>query len=277
MIDFDNLSLSVGEPLQRDKWNGLLEDLRDLPVAMNRNDHKVGVGITSPEAKLHIVNKNEDATHNNGGSTLILGPTNQSNLRLGYHQDYSWIQSHASKPLAINPLGNDVSISNANGTVSVPGKLRLESASTIRLGPWEMRQSGGGSNKSYFHFDRWSGSRRQPDRMKVDWSGNLEIQGVLTTGTKLMEIVTYRNLGNNVRYKTPYSTSTWSACIAGFRALQVDINENGKGDFIQLYMYASGGRWHIRAELRSHQNDHENWTVYVLFVRKTIAVNKTGR
>jgi hypothetical protein len=44
------------------------------------------------------------------GEQFVIGNTNESNLRLGRHTDYSWIQSHGSKPLKINPLGNDVCI-----------------------------------------------------------------------------------------------------------------------------------------------------------------------
>ncbi len=80
----------------------------------------VGIGTPSTGVKLQIVHVNQDA----GGNTLILGPTNQSNLRLGYHQDYSWVQSHGSKPLAINPLGNNVGI----GTTSPTVKLEVNGA-----------------------------------------------------------------------------------------------------------------------------------------------------
>jgi hypothetical protein len=66
----------------------------------------VGVNTAGIEARLHVVNANQEAT----GNTLILGPTAQSHLRLGYHQDYSWIQSYGSKPLLINPLGNNVGV-----------------------------------------------------------------------------------------------------------------------------------------------------------------------
>ena len=46
------------------------------------------------------------------GQQLTIGNTNESNLRLGRHQDYSWIQSHGSKPLKINPLGNQVHVTD---------------------------------------------------------------------------------------------------------------------------------------------------------------------
>ena len=46
------------------------------------------------------------------GQQLVIGNTNESNLRLGRNSNYSWIQSHGSKPLLINPLGNNVCINN---------------------------------------------------------------------------------------------------------------------------------------------------------------------
>jgi hypothetical protein len=86
----------------------------------------VGIGTNSPGAKLQIIHANQDAY----GDTLILGPTDQSNLRLGYHQDYSWIQSHGSKPLAINPIGNNVGIG-----IKEPGSYRLNvEGGNTRLG-----------------------------------------------------------------------------------------------------------------------------------------------
>ena len=66
----------------------------------------VGIGTTNPEGRLHIVHLNQDPN----GDCLILGPTDQSNLRLGYNEDYTWIQSHGVKPLAINPGSNNVGI-----------------------------------------------------------------------------------------------------------------------------------------------------------------------
>jgi hypothetical protein len=150
MINFEDLRIGNGEPLDKDKWNGMLDwvlenpfnltdqklslkhfesDLqvnleaqRDFglletpdakPLSINPSQGKVGIGTTTPEGALQIVGTNQDAN----GDTLVLGPKNQSNLRLGYHGSYSWIQSHGSRPLAINPLGNNVGIGNTN-----PGK-----------------------------------------------------------------------------------------------------------------------------------------------------------
>jgi hypothetical protein len=78
----------------------------------------VGIGTDSLAAKLHIAHANQEP---NGGA-LILGPISQSNLRLGYNQGYSWIQSHGSKPLSINAIGNNVGI----GTVNPGNKLTVQ-------------------------------------------------------------------------------------------------------------------------------------------------------
>ncbi|GAB1819468.1 LamG domain-containing protein [Herbidospora sp. RD11066] len=69
-----------------------------------------GVGTQNPTAKLHVVDVN---TTPNVGS-VIIGPTGQSNLRLGYHADFSYVQSHGLKPLAINPITNPVGIGLSN-------------------------------------------------------------------------------------------------------------------------------------------------------------------
>ncbi|MFN7870577.1 MAG: hypothetical protein ACK5QQ_00050, partial [Cyanobacteriota bacterium] len=78
----------------------------------------MGIGTDNLGAKLHIAHTNQDP----GGGALILGPISQSNLRLGYNQGYSWIQSHGSKPLSINAIGNNVGI----GTVNPGNKLTIQ-------------------------------------------------------------------------------------------------------------------------------------------------------
>ncbi len=78
----------------------------------------VGIGTTDPIAKLHIIDIEQGA---NSHGTLRLGPNPNggSNLRLGYHKDYSWIQSHGSKPLRINELGNNTILNLNSGRVGI--------------------------------------------------------------------------------------------------------------------------------------------------------------
>ncbi|WP_159254518.1 hypothetical protein, partial [Microcystis aeruginosa] len=62
-----------------------------------------GTGQVKVNSSLSIIlpqpEKPSDEKSSKIVEALVLGPTNASNLRLGYHQDYSWIQSHGNKPL----------------------------------------------------------------------------------------------------------------------------------------------------------------------------------
>jgi len=72
------------------------------------NGGNVGIGAgTPPVARLQIVDDNRRPAE---AGTLMLGPGNLNegvSLRFGCQPEYSWIQSHGNKPLAINPLGGN--------------------------------------------------------------------------------------------------------------------------------------------------------------------------
>jgi hypothetical protein len=119
-----------GDGLSLTEWNDLSNAVAGnsgLTLAIASKD-KIGIGAGTPGSKLHIHDKS--TTANTG--TLIIGPTNGSNLRLGYNTSYSWIQSHGAKPLAINPIGNNVGIGTTDpkdkldvkGNVSVSGDVK---------------------------------------------------------------------------------------------------------------------------------------------------------
>jgi hypothetical protein len=66
-----------------------------------------------------------------GTTQFVIGNTNESNLRLGRTADYSWIQSHGSKPLKINGIGNDIILNgkttfSADGSVNFGGNIRAK-------------------------------------------------------------------------------------------------------------------------------------------------------
>ncbi|MFI0960705.1 LamG domain-containing protein [Streptomyces sp. NPDC021080] len=89
---------------------------------------RAGLGTTTPQAKFQII----DAPGPPYTGSLILGPTDgtDSNLRMGYDTTYSWIQSHGLKPLALNPIGNNVGI----GTTSPsPGNALTVAADSGHL------------------------------------------------------------------------------------------------------------------------------------------------
>ncbi len=76
--------------------------------------------------------------------------------------------------------------------------------------------------------------------------------------SKPLFLKTFTNLGDNIDHDTGFSTSSWVCGIVGFQALDGDINENGAGTILRMYMRQQYGRWRIRGDFRSH-HDHENW------------------
>jgi hypothetical protein len=108
-------------------WDGQFVAIVEKTPLVFKNKH-VGIGTANPVAAVQINHQNQNAD----GNTLILGPTTQSHLRLGYDANYSWIQSHGRKPLAVNPLGNNVGIGTTdpkemlevNGNIQLAGRGR---------------------------------------------------------------------------------------------------------------------------------------------------------
>lgn len=91
-----------------------------------RAGKNVTIGASNSGTTLQILNKNQEAD----GNTLIIGRTEGTNLRLGYHSDYSWLQSHGAKPLAINPLGDNVGI----GTTDPQSRLQVHGSYLVVSG-----------------------------------------------------------------------------------------------------------------------------------------------
>ena len=79
------------------------------------NTGNVGIGTTSPGTKL-VVSGGDDGANT---GVLELKTSGGTNLKFGGDTDYSWIQSHASKPLYINQLGNNVILNSSGGNVGI--------------------------------------------------------------------------------------------------------------------------------------------------------------
>lgn len=88
-------------------------------ITMLSNSGKVGIGTNNPNGKLHVSVSSADG--NSDDALIIGGPTNctgNTNLRIGCHNDYAWIQSHCGEPLRLNPGGNSVQYGTSNTTLS---------------------------------------------------------------------------------------------------------------------------------------------------------------
>lgn len=77
----------------------------------------VGIGGT-PSAKFQVSNGTVGDSNTAGFLRLEAGSSNAA-LRAGLNTDYAWIQSHGSRPLRINELGNDVIINSGAGSVGI--------------------------------------------------------------------------------------------------------------------------------------------------------------
>ena len=76
----------------------------------------VGIGTASPEGALHIAVDSADG-NTTDNALIIGGPTDctgNTNLHIGCHNDYAWLQSHCGEPLNLNPLGNNVGVNTTN-------------------------------------------------------------------------------------------------------------------------------------------------------------------
>ena len=85
-----------------------------------KNGGNVGIGVSNPDAKLTVNAYGSEQSTN----CLIIGAgTGSQNLRIGVRADggsnnYCWIQSHAGKPLRLNPAGNSIQYGTGNTTLS---------------------------------------------------------------------------------------------------------------------------------------------------------------
>ena len=113
----------------------------------------VGIGTISPGTKLVVSGGDDEA--NTG--ILELKTSGGTNLKIGGNTTYSWIQSHASKPLYINQLGNNIILNSGGGKVGIgttsPTKKLTVDAGTTSGGGINIR----GSSSPAIYIDETSG------------------------------------------------------------------------------------------------------------------------
>lgn len=188
-----------------------------------------------------------------------------------------------------NQLGATMNISNYGGGGGAAAAIDFrtyDTGTSAASGRIVAVDNGNYSNDFLFQTkDSGSNNNKLNNRLIIRNNGDTEITGQLTVSSNLnlngslrvknnppTVFRRYLNLGDCINFRTEYSAQDYSAGIIGFRALGGDINENGAGDTIFIFMnIGSDGFWYIVADLRTH-NKNENWYVDVLFIHNSLSI-----
>ena len=129
-----------------------------VDVLYVNNEGYVGIGTTEPNAKLEIQRANGNPNNTGEGSIWLTGDENDGMLLLGVNDAGSFIQSHNSKPLVLNPFGNHVYIA------AEPGALLLSSDNDIN---WPSGHA--------LSFNEYFGGTSYKQRMRIKDNGTTNI------------------------------------------------------------------------------------------------------
>ena len=218
----------------------------------------VGIGSTTPGTKLVVKGGNDAA---NTGVLEI--STTGTNLKIGGNTTYSWIQSHASKPLYINQLGNNIILNSGGGNVGIgttspSGKLNVEaSGNHLHL------RAGTAAAGKYWNFDITSNNQLfiitdGNNGMNITNTGDVGI-GASTPATKLhvQGAITVRGTdtatNGSLAIQDDYSgvhhlgNIGWNRSSGG-PYLSYGLKQDGSGDWKSTYSNFSGERSYIRLD-----------------------------
>jgi hypothetical protein len=204
------------------------------------NSQNVGVGTASPASKLEI--RGDSGDENSTGTLRLTNSTGTTNLRLGtLDGSRSWIQSHASLPLHINRLGNNVVFNETAGNVGIgvtSPAYKLDVAGDVNL-TGKIRLSGTATANKVLKTDG-SGNPVWGDDNNTTYTAG---SGITISGTTITNASPslWTNSGSNLY---PNSTS-WNVGIgntaaseklhvAGNIRLGGGYSINSEGDHIKL-------------------------------------------
>ncbi|WP_018658350.1 LamG-like jellyroll fold domain-containing protein [Actinomadura flavalba] len=125
------------------------------PLLFTQSSAGVGIAASALEARFQVVHTPQNAN----GDALVLGRKSAPNLRLGYDTTYTWIQSHGSSPLAINPMGNHVAIGGTapEGRLHILNDQQDATGNTLILGPTGRTHLRAGYHRDYGWLQSGSG------------------------------------------------------------------------------------------------------------------------
>ena len=215
----------------------MLLTIQGNPAAINPIGGYVGIGVSNPQAPLHVTGQNSS------GWTIYVDPNNTAGngipgLALVEYSGVAAIQSFGTAPLTINPQGGtvgigitnaayplDIQYTNGSGGVNETG-LRIRNLSAfnsaqiqlVAQNSWSLVCQGSGGQNQFSITDN-TGAQ---DRLRLDTSGNLWIgdtggayccQGrtgtFFTTSITVVGGVTYQLIfsGGILTSATPVSTT----------------------------------------------------------------------
>ncbi|MEM9218136.1 MAG: hypothetical protein AAGD25_27815 [Cyanobacteria bacterium P01_F01_bin.150] len=203
---------------------------------------QVGIGTDDPKASLDVkgnfyVRDSSDRVVMNcsaGGATLSLGVK-------GNEGDLIVRDSEGRSTLNVDGGGAAMYV----GTSGNPGDIKVR-------------------NNSGVNTLSLDGSRGKLTARGIDLSAFFYVDGQRPIRIKRYSVTGGRSVN------TGFSTTNWMATIAGFRALGGDIQENDRGNIIEVYTKAASGKWQVYANFRTH-NQNETWEVWVMFIRREMA------
>jgi len=100
-------------------------------------------------------------------------------------------------------------------------------------------------------------------------SGTVDAHNFRVGGEKPFLLRRFQLARSEWGHDTGISATDYTCVIAGFRALDGDIQENDPGNIIQVWTEPVGATWSIYADFRSHIRA-EYWIVYVLAIKKDL-------
>ncbi len=155
-------------------------------------------------------------------------------------------------------------VPNAAATfVIVSSSTQDQSAPGDSGGPWFSGSTAYGVNSGEFT------TNFNAIYMPIDYATGIGVSVLTTTPTLNLGRFTYRAMGDNITAYTEVNSNDYECGVAGFAALDADIQENNAGDIILTYLTKANSHFNFRGEFRTH-NNHESWDFDLLCLKKSV-------
>jgi hypothetical protein len=229
----------------------------DAPAGLMLNNFggNVGIGTASPSNRLHVWGTVGDS---NTGVVRLDGGGANASLRIGLNTDYAWIQSHNSRPLHINELGNSTILNSQAGNVGI-GTTSPNSKLEITDGPGgeQLRISRGGGTVRFVQemgLDNLYLYNKDASKLYMFWKqdGNVGIG----TNTPDAKLEVYGKSSTGMRLN---GTSGDLEALSVFNTTATNL-PSGNGAVIQFYNNANNYNNLAGASIKSvSSNNQYGW------------------